>query len=359
MKKFKSLLKPLNALCCKGFVGGGGNRRLASLNHGLHLFLGYLDAKKHRGKVCYDNKNILSLGRESGCLNEVNYNHERGLKRHTEDNSPKYRMVGKMISILRSFACAQDDVLPNETVITRSDERRSNRIHNEKDEIGATHVVHWNNSRKIAFTLAEVLITLGIIGVVAAMTMPSLMQNYKRQQATARIKKFVSVINQALISAENDLGAREDWVIEGDASTEGNSDYAYNFLNTYIKPYIKSDDIEKRRLFGMNMATLRFVDGSQMSVKVGACYDIFYDINGEKGPNEKGRDIFVFILCKNGGCNFNSNQVRGFYCAPTGQQFPTHEQLIDNCKDRNRGSYCTILLEQNGYEFPKDYPLGL
>ena len=290
-------------------------------------------------------------------MNEVNYNHERGLKRHTEDNSPKYRMVGKMISILRSFACAQDDVLPNETVITRSDERRSNRIHNEKDEIGATHVVHWNNSRKIAFTLAEVLITLGIIGVVAAMTMPSLMQNYKRQQATARIKKFVSVINQALISAENDLGPREDWVI----GEMDNSDSAYNFLNTYIKPYIKSADIEKRTLFGRNMATLRFVDGSQMSVKVGACYDIWYDINGEKGPNEKGKDIFVFILCKKGGCNFNSNQVRGFYCAPTGEQFPTHEQLIDNCKNyrTDGGNWCTILLEQNGYEFPKDYPLGL
>ena len=233
--------------------------------------------------------------------------------------------------------------------------------HHSLKRPGATHVAlcdsvgsyfrHWCG----AFTLAEVLITLGIIGVVAAMTMPSLMQHYKRQQATARIKKFVSVINQALISAENDLGPREDWVI----GEMDNSDSAYNFLNTYIKPYIKSADIEKRTLFGRNMATLRFVDGSQMSVKVGACYDIFYDINGEKGPNEKGRDIFVFILCKNGGCNFNSNQVRGFYCAPTGQQFPTHEQLIDNCKDRNRGSYCTILLEQNGYEFPKDYPLGL
>lgn len=286
-------------------------------------------------------------------MNEVNYNHERGLKRHTEDNSPKYRMVGKMISILRSFACAQDDVLPNETVITRSDERHSNRIHNEKDEIGATHVVHWNNSRKIAFTLAEVLITLGIIGVVAAMTMPSLMQNYKRQQATARIKKFVSVINQALISAENDLGPREDWV-KGEGN---NSDSAYDFLNTYIKPYIKSADIEKRTLLGMNMATLRFVDGSQMSIKIGACYDIYYDINGEKGPNKKGKDIFVFILCKNGGCNFNSNQVRGMYCQPNGEPFPTHGQLIDNCK--GSGEYCSILLEQNGYEFPKDYPLGL
>ena len=289
----------------QGLCRGGGNRRLASLN----------------------------------C--------------HTEDNSPKYRMIGNVVGLETPTCIFTDKVYSLFTT------------HHSLKRPGATHVAlcdsvgsyfrHWCG----AFTLAEVLITLGIIGVVAAMTMPSLMQNYKRQQATARIKKFVSVINQALISAENDLGPREDWVIEGDASTEGNSDYAYNFLNTYIKPYIKSDDIEKRRLFGMNMATLRFVDGSQMSVKVGACYDIFYDINGEKGPNEKGRDIFVFILCKNGGCNFNSNQVRGFYCAPTGQQFPTHEQLIDNCKDRNRGSYCTILLEQNGYEFPKDYPLGL
>ena len=270
---------------------------------------------------------------------------------HTEDNTPKYRMIGNVVGLETPTYILTDKVYSLFTT------------HHSLKRPGATHVAlcdsvgsyfrHWCG----AFTLAEVLITLGIIGVVAAMTMPSLMQNYKRQQATARIKKFVSVINQALISAENDLGPREDWVI----GERDNSDSAYNFLNTYIKPYIKSADIEKRRLFGMNMATLRFVDGSQMSVKVGACYDIYYDINGEKGPNEKGKDIFVFILCKNGGCNFNSNQVRGFYCAPTGYHFPTHGQLIDNCKNYRTGGgeYCTILLEQNGYEFPKDYPLGL
>ena len=287
----------------QGLCRGGGNRRLASLN----------------------------------C--------------HTEDNSPKYRMIGNVVGLETPTYIFPDKVYSLFTT------------HHSLKRPGATHVAlcdsvgsyfrHWCG----AFTLAEVLITLGIIGVVAAMTMPSLMQNYKRQQATARIKKFVSVINQALISAENDLGPREDWVI----GEMDNSDSAYNFLNTYIKPYIKSADIEKRTLFGRNMATLRFVDGSQMSVKVGACYDIWYDINGEKGPNEKGKDIFVFILCKNGGCNFNSNQVRGFYCAPTGEQFPTHEQLIDNCKNyrTDGGNWCTILLEQNGYEFPKDYPLGL
>ena len=52
----------------------------------------------------------INMGIVRNCLNEVNYNHERGVNRHTEDNSPKYRMVGKIISTLRSFAIAQDDV---------------------------------------------------------------------------------------------------------------------------------------------------------------------------------------------------------------------------------------------------------
>ncbi|MFQ8625261.1 MAG: type II secretion system protein [Candidatus Gastranaerophilaceae bacterium] len=41
-----------------------------------------------------------------------------------------------------------------------------------------------------AFTLAEVLITLGIIGVVAAMTMPVLIQNHKEKETVAKLKKL-------------------------------------------------------------------------------------------------------------------------------------------------------------------------
>ena len=211
--------------------------------------------------------------------------------------------------------------------------------------------------RKVAFTLAEVLITIVIIGIVASLTMPTLIQNYKKQQATARIKKFVSITNQALITAENDLGPREDWVIEG-GSAEGNSDASFNFLNTYIKPYIKSAEIEKRQLLNMSMATLRFVDGSQMSVKIGACYDIYYDINGENKPNKLGKDIFAFILCKNKNCNVDSNQLRAFYCETDGSEFPSRESIIWDCKSSS-GTWCTLLLEQNSYEFPKDYPLKL
>ena len=50
---------------------------------------------------------------------------------------------------------------------------------------------------KKGFTLAEVLITLGIIGVVAAMTMPTLINNINNKQNIAALKKAYSLISQA------------------------------------------------------------------------------------------------------------------------------------------------------------------
>lgn len=80
--------------------------------------------------------------------------------------------------------------------------------------------------------------------------------------------------------------------------------------------------------------------------KIGTCYDIYYDINGEKAPNELGRDIYAFILCrKSGTCNVNSNQVRPYYCVQNGTKYPTHEEIMNSCK--REGTACTILLQEN------------
>ena len=53
-------------------------------------------------------------------------------------------------------------------------------------------------SRKVAFTLAEVLITLGIIGVVAAMTLPTLIQNHQKRSLEVATQKFYSTMSQAV-----------------------------------------------------------------------------------------------------------------------------------------------------------------
>lgn len=65
--------------------------------------------------------------------------------------------------------------------------------------------------KHFAFTLAEVLITLGIIGVVAAMTLPALVQNYKEQETVTRVKKFYSVFSQAYAQAILDNGTIDNW----------------------------------------------------------------------------------------------------------------------------------------------------
>ena len=203
------------------------------------------------------------------------------------------------------------------------------------------------------FTLAEVLITLGVIGVVAAMTMPSLISNHKKSETSARLKKFVSSVNQALIFAEQENGMREDWEI-GEMNSQESS---YNFLAKYIKPYVKSYDIEKTNFQGKIGAKLTFLDGSQMFIKIGNCYDIYYDINGDKLPNTVGRDIFAFILCRKKDCRLSTNQVTGFWCSATEDRPRDKARQYELCK--SNGNSCTMILEDNQWEIPDDYPIRL
>ena len=70
----------------------------------------------------------------------------------------------------------------------------------------AAHVAIPKNQCKAAFTLAEVLITLGIIGVVAALTMPSLIANYQKTQFETGVKKMASVVGQAVTKLMADEG---------------------------------------------------------------------------------------------------------------------------------------------------------
>lgn len=64
---------------------------------------------------------------------------------------------------------------------------------------------------KKGFTLAEVLITLGIIGIVAAMTLPTVINDSTERETVAKVKKFYSVMNQALLMAISKHGYVDEW----------------------------------------------------------------------------------------------------------------------------------------------------
>lgn len=89
--------------------------------------------------------------------------------------------------------------------------------------------------KKEAFTLAEVLITLGIIGVVAALTIPTLIQSYKKREIETSLQKIYSTVNQAIKKAELDYGEYENWEFTSDGS---------NALDQYFIPYLNVSKIE-------------------------------------------------------------------------------------------------------------------
>ena len=93
-----------------------------------------------------------------------------------------------------------------------SSTRHSERSEESLNEIlrlkpqGATHVGTFDNNRRAAFTLAEVLITIGIIGVVAALTIPTLISNYQQFVLNVQFKKTYSLITQTVDNVNLDFG---------------------------------------------------------------------------------------------------------------------------------------------------------
>lgn len=83
-----------------------------------------------------------------------------------------------------------------------------------------------------AFTLAEVLITLGIIGIVAAMTIPNLIETYQKKRTAIEVKKAYTELNQILRMAIADYGEPSGW-------SYYDTDELAQWVQTYFEPYVK------------------------------------------------------------------------------------------------------------------------
>lgn len=230
---------------------------------------------------------------------------------------------------------------------------------------GASHGAVFNSQRKIAFTLAEVLITLGIIGIVAAMTMPALIQNYKRKEATGRLKKMYSMVAQAITLSEVDNGSVIYWnkpAMIGETSPDNkaaNRNLALSTFNTYFKPYLKYVKVDTNPKVvhdadgEAGMILVYLADGSAIGFRNGACIDIRMFLFGDKSKTY-GKDIFNYLVCTSKSISdawFGNNKYFGPYGL---QNYPTRESAKTGCK--SYPELCAVLLMYDGFEFKDDYP---
>lgn len=160
------------------------------------------------------------------------------------------------------------------------------------------------------FTLAEVLITLGIIGVVCAMTIPTLMNNIQDEQFKAAYKKAYSTASQAWLNAytNGSLTLCSQW--NDDASHTCNTDN-FNAFKNEIKVSL---DCSNNPTNCWNMSGEKAWQGNYPASNAPAFIDVsgvawakmlsgssagevLVDTNGNKPPNQYGRDraILVFL----------------------------------------------------------------
>ncbi len=162
---------------------------------------------------------------------------------------------------------------------------------------------------KKAFTLAEVLITLGIIGVVAAMSLPSLMNKITNRTFEAKFKKSVSVLNQLSLFIQNDIGSCTPYDFSGGSSFYTEQIHKYIKDNFSIKTVVNNPYDGKFKTFTyketndnihvscLSGETLLTADGTSYSICMHNNYGnlISVDLNGPyKGPNAYGHDLFFF-----------------------------------------------------------------
>ena len=105
-------------------------------------------------------------------------------------------------------------------------------------EGGQESVIPRRGRKRAAFTLAEVLITLAIIGVVAALTIPTLVQKYKERETVTRVKEFYSVFSQAYQLAILEHGTFDQWNLGNTVridNEDGSTSLDENSLNNVNK----------------------------------------------------------------------------------------------------------------------------
>ena len=188
---------------------------------------------------------------------------------------------------------------------------------------------------KKGFTLAEVLITLAIIGVVAALTIPSLVTRVQKANIGPTLAKVVNTLENVNIKALNDNEARNltDIVSEEDG-------YAA-FLDGKLNGYREDNDVYTKDGIEYSCHTVANLDPFIHRVEV--------DINGDDEPNEKNEDQFTFFVDPSGRViPFGSKEyvkMRGL---------TTSAATIDDCATHNAltaYSACTGAIADNNWKF--------
>lgn len=225
----------------------------------------------------------------------------------------------------------------------------------------------FEKTKKISgFTLAEVLITLSVIGVVAAITIPSVMNRSSTLQYISALKKFHNTMQRISNSAIMEGKHLQNW---GWSKSDDNAEDIFkNYIEKRLRvvrycgvatgqgcgsEYLGLDGKPAGNWDNDSTVKVAIVDGATMAFSVVGnceeidenvvemCGEVMVDINGTIKPNKVGRDIFWFGYYSNGlFMPYNYEK--------------TEEEIEAGCRAGADGKTCAAKIVKDGWIFKSD-----
>lgn len=220
---------------------------------------------------------------------------------------------------------------------------------------------------RLAFTLAEVLIVLGIVGTIAEMTIPTLVSDFEDKAAVSALKSEASSIQQAITMMQSNGESIDDiWSNSGNDPATALSK-THDALIKYLK--VGNDwNLETGRLpsyIYLNKTSvpattydayskIQLIDGSILFFSFGSSPNIilYIDVNGLKAPNRFGCDVFFFLIPSQTLANSN-NTYKSHILYPQGSTItltcnPTGPTTSGSKPASGNGSLCTSWVYYQG-----------
>lgn len=179
-----------------------------------------------------------------------------------------------------------------------------------------------------AFTMVEILLVIGIIGIIAVITLRIIINAYEEAQYTSALKDTYSIISDTINRIKTDNGGtladtftsrtttRDEFMkymnyiktCDGNASLGDcwNTDYAKRYDNGTM--YSNASPGNEYNWWGMvtsrtivlkNGSSIYFHTGTSNCSTTAECARFFVDTNGPKPPNTMGKDIYYFFVYTN------------------------------------------------------------
>ena len=241
--------------------------------------------------------------------------------------------------------------------------------------------------KRFGFTLAEVLITLGVIGVVAAITMPTIISHYKKRVVETSLQKTYSMISQAMKLSESEHGDSDNWdfAILGSTHPGPGNEILNTIDNEYFSKYLKNCNTVNSAVLiygsgvmryrnqyyqcpGVDIVSLPLAngDGSNHTYMLPTFRFEVYTNGNERKMYSKGthsalgKNRFIFT--------YQSNQL---HAGGVGVGGVLHARLekdkgTGRCEQpigtdtggySTRGEACATMIQRNGWKIPDDYPV--